>query len=324
MIIETIKPIRQRESYEKDMAKNIESVIYWTIFKPLFNILDSETRTHSRVDDYLITAFRSGRIWYDDGYVYGNFNSLISKALRGLDGRFDKRKKAFKLPLSKLSPQIRTAMAQRKEDEQKKAEELRKATEGLNQEGIKEAKGLVGFQRTAKKVLADLAIQFRKVTPDNISTPLVFTEEDEERLAEEYLTETDLSIRGWVDEAIRRLRETVPKLIGEGYRADKLRDTLKAEYGISRSKAQFIARQETSVFVSKYRQHRYEQAGLTQYKWSTSRDERVRHDHKDLNNRIFSWDDPPIVDKATGRRGHPGEDFNCRCVALPVLKGAYV
>lgn len=46
----------------------------------------------------------------------------------------------------------------------------------------------------------------------------------------------------------------------------------------------------------------------------------MRADHRRLNGKIFSWNAPPIVDMRTGRRGHPGDDYQCRCVAIPVFE----
>lgn len=60
-------------------------------------------------------------------------------------------------------------------------------------------------------------------------------------------------------------------------------------------------------------------AGVTEYIWRTRRDWRVRPDHQDLDDTIQDWAHPPVVDMRTGRRAHPGEDFLCRCVAIPVL-----
>ena len=58
---------------------------------------------------------------------------------------------------------------------------------------------------------------------------------------------------------------------------------------------------------------------MEEYVWSTSQDSRVRDSHRRLNRKKFRWDDPPVVDPKTGRRCHPGEDYGCRCVALPVF-----
>lgn len=52
-------------------------------------------------------------------------------------------------------------------------------------------------------------------------------------------------------------------------------------------------------------------AGFGRYVWVTRRDDRVRPDHARLDGGIFRWDDPPVVDLRSGRRGHPGQDYNC-------------
>jgi uncharacterized protein with gpF-like domain len=38
-----------------------------------------------------------------------------------------------------------------------------------------------------------------------------------------------------------------------------------------------------------------------------------------MNGKIFSFDNPPVVDKKTGRKANHSEDYNCRCVAIPAL-----
>jgi SPP1 gp7 family putative phage head morphogenesis protein len=52
------------------------------------------------------------------------------------------------------------------------------------------------------------------------------------------------------------------------------------------------------------------QGTSTHYIWRTRGDGKVRAAHAANNGRIFSWDHSPTT-------GHPGEDYNCRCVAEP-------
>lgn len=59
-------------------------------------------------------------------------------------------------------------------------------------------------------------------------------------------------------------------------------------------------------------------SGFQYYVWTTRKDDRVRPDHARLEGRICNWNDPPIVDLRSGRRRHPGEDYNCRCTAAPL------
>lgn len=51
------------------------------------------------------------------------------------------------------------------------------------------------------------------------------------------------------------------------------------------------------------------------YVWRTRRDARVRPSHRMNDGRIFSRSNPPDT-------GHPGEDYNCRCEAVPYVPGS--
>lgn len=57
------------------------------------------------------------------------------------------------------------------------------------------------------------------------------------------------------------------------------------------------------------------QAGpAEQYVWRCRNDDRVRATHRANDGRVFSWNDPPDT-------SHPGEDYNCRCEAVPYMPG---
>jgi SPP1 gp7 family putative phage head morphogenesis protein len=188
-------------------------------------------------------------------------------------------------------------------------------------DGAAEMKVMVGSGKvTFFDDLNSQAITTLKVLPSDLQIPMDLTDQQKKEMTETYLQDIETYANDWKAEAIERLREKTQKNATLGYRADRLASIVKSEFGISKSKARFIARQETSLFVSKYRELRYTGAGVKQYIWSTSQDQRVRHDHADLNHKIFSWDEPPIVDQSTGKRGNPGTDFNCRCLALPVIR----
>ncbi len=47
---------------------------------------------------------------------------------------------------------------------------------------------------------------------------------------------------------------------------------------------------------------------------------RTRPDHLALDGQEFNWDEPPVHDRRTGARGHPGSDKACRCFAEPVSR----
>lgn len=51
---------------------------------------------------------------------------------------------------------------------------------------------------------------------------------------------------------------------------------------------------------------------VERYTWRSSHDSRVRASHVEYDDRIFSWSDPP-------EGGHPGQGWNCRCTAEPII-----
>jgi SPP1 gp7 family putative phage head morphogenesis protein len=97
--------------------------------------------------------------------------------------------------------------------------------------------------------------------------------------------------------------------------AKKFGDDISEVTKSLQSRARLIARDQISKFQGQITQARQQNLGVTQYVWRTSGDNRVRPEHAKLNGKIFSWDEPPAV-------GHPGEDFQCRCVAEPILSSS--
>lgn len=104
----------------------------------------------------------------------------------------------------------------------------------------------------------------------------------------------------------------------EGLRVEDLRKKILGRFDVSRSKADLLARDQVLKLNAQITQSRQREAGITRYQWSTSSDERVRPMHAELDGEIFSWDDPPITND-DGDRNHPGEDYQCRCVAIPIM-----
>lgn len=83
-------------------------------------------------------------------------------------------------------------------------------------------------------------------------------------------------------------------------------------------RAIFIARDQSSKLNAALTQARHEDVGITKYTWSTSGDERVRESHAEKDGQVFEYANPPAD------TGHPGHDFNCRCVQIPYLDDVLV
>lgn len=105
---------------------------------------------------------------------------------------------------------------------------------------------------------------------------------------------------------------TVTRAVNAGTRPEELREEIQKKYGVSERRAALIARDQVGKFFGKVAEERQRQMGVTHYIWRTANDERVREEHAAREGQVFAWDEPP-------EGGNPGEDFQCRCSAEPVL-----
>lgn len=88
---------------------------------------------------------------------------------------------------------------------------------------------------------------------------------------------------------------------------------------ITRERATTIARTEISRSQAVLDRVDAVSDGITHYWWRTAEDEDVRPEHAKLNGKKFAYDDPPFI-PGEGNV-HPGEIWNCRCEAEPIIKG---
>jgi SPP1 gp7 family putative phage head morphogenesis protein len=102
-----------------------------------------------------------------------------------------------------------------------------------------------------------------------------------------------------------------------GMRPEAIETRIKNEGDITESRARLIARTEVARSNSILVQARAESLGSKAYIWQTAEDARVRESHMEMNGKVCYWDNPPML--SDGTQTHPGQIFNCRCIALPLL-----
>lgn len=186
-----------------------------------------------------------------------------------------------------------------------------------------EAYGLEHRVEDMAKLTRKLSIgEWKKAVESTLGIQLAddyYTGELFKKLMKEWIDSNVDLIKTIPNDSLTKMRE----LVLEGYREGKPTTTIVKEiqkvYGTERRHAQLIARDQIAKLNGQITRLQQEDAGVTEYIWSTSGDSRVRASHAALNNKRFKWSDPPVVDTKTGRRCHPGEDYQCRCVALAVF-----
>jgi SPP1 gp7 family putative phage head morphogenesis protein len=104
--------------------------------------------------------------------------------------------------------------------------------------------------------------------------------------------------------------------IRNGQRVEGLSQDLRGRFGVSKSRANLIARDQISSLVSQMTTRRLQEAGVEEVKWSTSMDERVRKSHREVNGRVYNIKIGIYVD---GKLTHAGLPILCRCSEIPVI-----
>lgn len=113
-----------------------------------------------------------------------------------------------------------------------------------------------------------------------------------------------------------RLLRDIERGVQESWRAGEttrqLADRLQERVGVTERRARLIARDQTNKLNGQLHGVRQTAAGVTEYRWATSMDSRVRQAHADRHGDTFKWSSPPSD-------GHPGQAIQCRCTPDPVL-----
>lgn len=341
MRIVELDPVMLPDSASAPLEKELWAFLDEVIYGPVIAMIEAHgipfprgrVSLKARKNDVMETAavivaaaLSAGALVYAKGFFTGDFNARISRALRGIGAEKTTRggKPAFKAGRSGLPVPVSAAIAAATVMKEGLRAALNRLLSAMT-EGLEKAGTGVGTKSFASAVAGRLdtgikaGIARASASAGIPNIPYIITPGIRDALNRELTENAELAIKGFAKERIPALRRMVEESAVEGFRASGLTSMIQAEIGIGRRRAAFIARQETSLFVSKYKEQKYRGMGCVRYRWLTSNDERVRKDHQALNNKIFSYDDPPIVNRSTGNRANPGEDFNCRCVASPVL-----
>lgn len=107
-----------------------------------------------------------------------------------------------------------------------------------------------------------------------------------------------------------------------GMRPGYIEKALQEQFGVTQRRAKMIARDQTSKIQGELNRKQQQGAGFTHFRWLTSHDSRVRHDHDVFEHRVtkygkgvYLWSDLPLE---KGVPVSPGSPINCRCTAIPV------
>lgn len=312
-----LRPIKDKRVYTRKVFKAIFKAWFDGFWQQLIQIIEPVEEYYND-KSVLIEAIMSHRIQYIDGKFVGDFNAKISKELVNIGAKFDKRSKAFVIARNQLPIDLNHAVAVAS---LATATMYKKVIDFLNSFNPSSIMPLVNGQIDAEldEILEDLDDQTKRTVEDAITVKVHLSPTEKQQLKQTYTNNLQLPIKNFAQDQVVRIRQLVEQNLFRGLGDKALVDVLVKEFNVTRNKAMFWARQETGLLVSAYRQATYKTVGITKYKWSTSHDERVRVMHKDLDGKIFEFANPPVTNEK-GDRNNPGEDWQCRCQAIPVFE----
>jgi SPP1 gp7 family putative phage head morphogenesis protein len=180
-------------------------------------------------------------------------------------------------------------------------------------------------RRAAERIVGDLRRQVQALLPATMTVPADAAEELVRSWERDLLTQLrDLFIGEAVstdstEERVDGVMRSILTRVRQA--ASRARATTESVIGAARETVGAVTRRVVSVargLLGQANQAVQQAVGITEYQWITKSDDRVRPGHVKLHGTIQKWSSPPITD-AKGHRAHPGQERNCRCLAMPVV-----
>jgi len=120
---------------------------------------------------------------------------------------------------------------------------------------------------------------------------------------------------------LEQVEGSVMRSITSGAGLQDLIPALEQYEGMTHRRARNIALDQTRKVYNSINRGRMEAVGVKQFMWHHSGGgAHPREDHIEMDGKIYSFDDLPVIDQNTGERGIPGQAPNCRCTMSPVFK----
>ena len=318
-------PIKPLLKFDNAIAQRIINWEWQWYYKPILDVLKPNEVIND--NNIVYEALRSGQLYYQNGGFYsksGRFSNNIAKELEKMGARYSRYARSYRIAQDKLPNNliwtIETINAKTYSDVVAASQIMIKTLGNLD-EAIKNLK--------LTDIAEEMILNLEKRVNDNLKANKIetiapkMTDFRAREFAKNYTDNLEYYIKKWQPEEIIKMREKVGQMALDGESRITIANYIKAQFKVSQRKAKFLARNESSIAVAEYLGAKYQEEGFTEFKWITNLDGRERKLHKELNGKIFRFDDPPVIyideKRGTIQKGLPGETYNCRCTFIPVL-----
>ena len=346
---ETFKPVEPSEYYIKQIAAGLKKEIYNSLFKPIFEVLDSNSIYNDK--NTLLNAIQSGRIYYEKGAFRSSkpFSNAIAAELEKLGAKY--KYGAYYIARSALPVQVENMIALVAARDSAKIAALN---------GLLARLAVTVGQGTAVRSFIEKAVigLFKNLETNLLKSTqggklpvieLIHTSKQARKISEDYIHNMDYWINKWEEQAIVKMRQDVSKLVQEGARVETIRKYFEDKNLAKDYKAEFLARNESGIASSVLKATHYQEMGCTHFKWlpSTAKEKRPLHLEyaKETGNiygeggtNIFPFAKPPYIEQLVskdnngnkkyepntkGPRGLPRQTYNCLCNFVGIKNPQY-
>lgn len=327
-IIVKLPPIKETTEDYEAMEKAIVDFFKKEIYIPALKILKipKQQSVLKNSLDRLEDALRYGKISFFKGVFSGKFSAGVTNELKNLGAVWDRKTSTFRISKSNLPMSLRVLISTSETEYLAKIAELDKSLQEIVPEKIADKLQVKKFfDSSLWKVEKDFNKSVGKIT---IAPQL--SKEQRSKISADWEKNMQLFVKDFTEKEILKLRKNIQKNVFLGARYESAVGAIQKSYGVSENKAKFLARQETSLMMAKFKEVRYLDAGIKEYEWHNvagSPLHPVRPRHKELGEAskkgvLYRFDRPPVTSAAgePKRENNPGEDYNCRCFAIPVFR----
>lgn len=151
---------------------------------------------------------------------------------------------------------------------------------------------------------------------------------------ESWVAENVTLIKSIPGQSLTAIEGLAQRGVRSGASAADIAKDIQKQYGTTKSRARLIARDQVGKLNGDLTKKRQSSLGIQYYTWESSRDERVRPSHDDMQGKLCRWDDPTVYSDDGGQTWkkrssiggvqlHPGYDYQCRCSGSPDLNQVF-
>lgn len=160
--------------------------------------------------------------------------------------------------------------------------------------------------------------QLTRIVSNAVGTDVFLTEPYLQSTLDSFVKDNVDLITSIPQDQFTEIEATVKRAIRSGQSVKDTEKIIKKRWSDAlkdkpKNRAELIARDQNGKLFGELNHLRQKEFGIDEYIWRGVLDDRERSTHRKHEGKKYSWDKPP------SNTGHPGWDYQCRCVAQPVI-----